>query len=223
MFQRLTVASATLIAAIIAAVGVIIGAVIGRQQTVIILDSANATNTVIAAKASQAVAILQDTIEAPTATSLPTQTLYPTYTPYPTYTFVPSPTIPPTPSILLPFSDNFDNGINSNWKSIKGTWRTVNGRLIADAGNDFSTITVGDKNWQNYIFEVDVFSESAAGFPVGVIVRSMNGKSLMFRTDCCTTEWILINGTSEQTIARSEEGGLDFASSGFAKIIFELK
>jgi hypothetical protein len=62
-----------------------------------------------------------------------------------------------------------------------------------------------------------VFSFSAAGYPIGVIVRSMNGKSLMFKTDCCSTDWVLIDGTSEQIIAHLDQGGLDIASFGFAK------
>ena len=147
---------------------------------------------------------------AKTNTTEPTNTIFPTTTP------VPQVSLTPTISFLLPFSDNFDNGINLNWREIAGTWRTVNGRLIADAGNR-SEIIVGDENWKNYIIEVDVYSASAAGFPVGVIVRSKEGKYLMFKTDCCDTDWILIDGPTEKSIAHVDEGGLDFKLSELAK------
>jgi len=154
---------------------------------------------------------------APTLPPLPTYTPYPTYALPPTYTPFPQPSLIPTFSLLLPFSDNFDNGVDSNWNITSGVWRTIDGRLVADPSNKPSEIIVGDENWENYVIELDVFSNSAAGFPIGVIVRSMNGKSLIFRTDCCNTDWILIDRESQQSIAHINQGGLDFTLSGFVK------
>ena len=174
------------------------------------------TMTSIPSNSSTAMTFLTSTptsenLSTPTGENTPT----PTNTLLPTTTTIPSPTISPTASISLPFNDNFDNGINSNWKVIAGTWRTVDGKLIADAGRNPSEIIVGDENWRNYIIEFDVYSKSAAGFPIGVIVRSMDGNHLLFKTDCCNTEWILIAGTSEQTIAHLDDGGLVFALQEF--------
>ena len=158
----------------------------------------------------------------PSPTETPTITLTSTFTPTatlaPTQTNTPTLTSTSTPTLMLPFLDNFDNGIDSHiWKTLSGVWRTIDGRLVADPSRNPSKIIVGDKDWKNYVVEVDVYAMSAAGYPVGIIVRSSNGKSLMFRTDCCDTDWILINGVSEQIIAHVDQGGLEFKLREYVK------
>lgn len=93
----------------------------------------------------------------------------------------------------------------------------INGQLAADPSDDLSIILVGDTNWSDYVIEVDVYSYSAAGFPIGIIVRANRGSYLIFQTHCCDSNWILVTGTSERIIAHLDEGGLSFASSGYAK------
>ena len=159
---------------------------------------------------------LTDLTETPTITL--TSTLTSTVTSTPTLTNTPTLAPTSTPTLMLPFSDNFDKGIDLDiWNILSGEWRTIDGRLVADPSRNPSTIIVGDKDWKNYVIEVDVYAMSAAGYPVGVIVRSANGKSLMFRTDCCDTDWILLDGASEQIIAHVDEGGLEFKLGEYVK------
>jgi hypothetical protein len=139
----------------------------------------------------------------PSATSSPAA--LPAYTPtLPLPTFIP---ITPTPSLQLPFEDNFDHGWDPNWKPQAGVWRIVNNQMTADPSTEYNIVLVGDDNWDNYIVDVDVYKYDVnAGSPVGVIVRARQGSYLIYRMNCCETEWVLISNGSENVIARLNKG-----------------
>lgn len=177
------------------------------------------TNTALAQQVTSGNATqdsLIQTVDAPIIAPVYTQTALPTYTPFPTIpqtaTQISS---SPTPTIQLPFSDNFDNGINPFWKTVTGTWRMVNGQLTADPSNNYVTILVGDNQWTDYVIDVDVHkTDTNAGFPVGIIVRANNGNYLIYQWSCCDTDWILVNGTSRTIIAHLDQGIITSSGAG---------
>ena len=81
----------------------------------------------------------------------------------------------------------------------------------------------GDERWTDYIVEVDVYNHTFA-YPVRIIIRVNRGNYLVFQTNCCKTEWILITGGSEKVIATLDEGGLSFSPRRvYAKNSFRIE
>jgi len=73
----------------------------------------------------------------------------------------PATPLPPptsTPSILLPFSDNFDNGPSPAWTILSGTWMVVDGRytLINAWTSNAEWSIIGDPSWKDYRMKVNV-------------------------------------------------------------------
>jgi len=112
---------------------------------------------------------IQTVSSEPTA-QIPTETLQPP----PTNTQLPSAT--PTLRLQLPFTDNFDNGASPSWQPVssKGVWRVINGKYTYTGGKKFNIDynLVGDKNWQNYIIDVDYSLENDIYAGLAVIVRA---------------------------------------------------
>jgi hypothetical protein len=79
----------------------------------------------------------------PTSTSLP---------PSPTHT----PSATRTPSIALPFHDNFDQGLRTEWKVIEGQTTVLGGRLQG-AGYRL-TLQLGDESLSDYVISFDTFN-----------------------------------------------------------------
>ena len=165
MHKKKKRAPVTLIAAIITAVSVIVAAIISRQQTVIVLAEAHATGTVAAGRASQAVEILRNTIEAPTITPPPSQTLYTTYTPLPLPTN--SPTSQPTESVApeiqsagYVFFDDFEAGIAPEWKVQYGQVGMFDGKLTvidpSRAPYAYHYIILDTLYWKDMTIEIDL-------------------------------------------------------------------
>jgi len=106
----------------------------------------------------------------------------PTDTIPPTFTNTPQPTSTPTLSMQMPFTDNFDNGASPSWQpaSSSGVWRVINGKYTYTGEEEFSWIynLVGDKNWQNYIVEVDYSLENDIYAYLAVIVRAQGPGNL---------------------------------------------
>jgi hypothetical protein len=161
------------------------------------------------------------TAPTPSSTATQTQSIGGDWTP--TYTFTPSatsspatlptytPTTPlpitPIPSLKLPFEDNFDNGLDPNWKPQAGVWRWVSGQMTADPSTNHNITLVGNDNWDNYTVDVDVYKYDVnAGSYVGVIVRAHQGSYLFYRMNCCKTEWVLVTNGSENIIASLNKG-----------------
>jgi DNA-binding CsgD family transcriptional regulator len=186
-------------------------------QTIV---KASATQFVLPATQTPAIAtvIVVVTAVPPPVTNTPEDSATPvpsTNTPVPSDT--PLPTATATASVPLPFSDNFDKGLTALWKPQTGTWRMVNGRLTADPSDLMSLIVVGDENWTDYTVNVDVFNYDW-NYPVRVIVRAAGGNYLAFQTNCCNTDWFLVSGPEEKSIAHFDKGGLKFSGfSGFMK------
>ena len=57
------------------------------------------------------------------------------------------------PEISLPFSDNFDNGLNSEWRVLNGQPVITEGKLQS-AGDDL-VIEIGNNSLNNYVTEFD--------------------------------------------------------------------
>jgi len=53
------------------------------------------------------------------------------------------------------FSDDFENGIKTDWFAIDGEWRMVNGNLQGISGQP-ARIGVGNSSWRNYSIEVTI-------------------------------------------------------------------
>lgn len=157
-----------------------------------------------------------------TPTNTPTNTLTPTITPTYTPTDTPTPTptstrtrVPtPKPTLMpLPFEDNFDSGPRSEWEQAKGTWRMMNGYLIADETGEhwFAVNLVGDPNWSDYAVDVDLTHRCIAGYRVRVIVRAQNvGSYVAFDVDCCDTLMVLLVNGTEKIIASSETRAVEW-------------
>jgi len=134
-----------IIIAIIGVVGTIVASIIGATANYNIeklrQDSA-LTQIALVAVVTQGGATqvsMASTISAPTSTPLPTSTPVPTstlqstYTPYPTYTQAVIPIIPTStnaPESNLIFEDNFDNGINTEYWQVFGSWMISDGNPV---------------------------------------------------------------------------------------------
>jgi hypothetical protein len=125
----------------------------------------------------------------------PTQRIEPTSQPYqqptekpvqqdtitPTVTIAPPPpTAIPLPVISLPFSDNFDSGINPAWKMLNGTWFTGDGRATVLNNNGyFQYLMLDDPTWTDYTVSVDLHIYAYAAANQGkaaIAVRSLNSQ-----------------------------------------------
>jgi len=201
-------------------IGYLLGNKKPAQQAIVVTATPNQQMT----KTALAIPVVPPT-STPTITLATSPTIIPTDTIVPTDTEIPptdTPVPSPTPEIKLPFTDNFDSGMNSNWVPVLGTWRTVNGQLTADPGG-YSEISVGDGNWTNYAVDVDVFNYDH-NYEVSVIVRDSGSGSMILRTNCCDTNWILVNGIENKQIAHLDKGGLTYSGfNGFAKDHFHIE
>lgn len=108
--------------------------------------------------------------------NLTTQTPNPTSTPSPVFTSTNTPTTIPTPKIILPFYDNFNNGINPPWEPALGRWLVTSSGATITIGDDDDNgaLVLDDPSLTNYRLAVDIYVPhvlSAAQGNVGVVVR----------------------------------------------------
>lgn len=194
-------------------------------------QQAQATSSVLAGAVTQSIttqAALMDTIDAPTAPPLPTQTPYPTYTlqpthtPYPTYTprptltDVPPPSATSTPSLVLPFEDNFDNGVRSEWMII-GDFLIDQGKL-GSAGNRL-TLQLGDQSLQNYTVQFNYeMPSSIGGYSMGGIVPFLGTDFRLLVANQHEVYWQARLGGEWQNVQRlfpmTAQGLIRFSVSG---------
>jgi DNA-binding CsgD family transcriptional regulator len=117
----------------------------------------------------------------------PTQGIEPTSQPYQQPTITPTvPIAPPPPTaialpvISLPFSDNFDSGINPAWKMLNGAWFTGDGRATVLNNNGyFQYLMLVDPTWTDYTVSVDLHIYAYAAANQGkaaIAVRSLNSQ-----------------------------------------------
>lgn len=150
----------------------------------------------------------------------PTNTPFPTYTPLPTYTpFVsipPTATLmssSPTPTLQLPFSDNFDRSIKSEWRIIQGQPLVADGRLSSvGSSNDRAVLEIGD-SLTDYTAEFD-FEILPNAHYVGFII----GRQIRFTGNeyCCGKWESFSNGGWNFVLDGSRNG---FGSKGRAQVI----
>lgn len=100
----------------------------------------------------------------PTDTPVPTNTITntPTLTLTPLPTSTPVPTFTPLPIIALPFTDNFDQGLNPDWQIITGKPKVTNGAL-SSFSDDLWMYLIIPPDLKNYAIEYDVVLRARCG------------------------------------------------------------
>jgi hypothetical protein len=103
----------------------------------------------------------------PAPTNTPTVTITPTATIEPTATITPTETPSPTPSIILPWEDDFNNGINPEWKKLGGEYsidfRNGSGWLTPLDPSECLSLQVGDELPKNFAVEMNNLPRSSLG------------------------------------------------------------
>ena len=172
-----------------------VGLVLVLGIIIIIVTSLNREPTQIAVELTKAIAQLTQAAAVPPlqASQQPAQPTIPpttqptiaintvTLPPAPTSPPAsPVPTLPPAPSIALPFSDNFDNGSNSQWQVLSGSWITADGRYtVTEYDSGWSLTALDDPSWKNYRIQVNVnipYMGAAAQGKIGIMVRISSGQ-----------------------------------------------
>jgi hypothetical protein len=114
----------------------------------------------------------------PTFTQIQQAPVVATNPPEPTTPILPTAVIP---SISLPFSDNFDNGVNPAWEILSGSWLTADGRYtISNTDHVWAFSILDDPSWIDYQVKVNVVRShqfSAAEGEEALIVRYLSSKS----------------------------------------------
>ena len=211
--------------AIIGGIFVVIAACIGAIGTIgddiiaYLLKRNDATQT----PTSQVTFTVTNTDEFPESTNTPTNlppqiTVTNTPSPSPTIIVTNSPTITntstitPTATYINPeFSDNFDDGADSIWENVTGSWRVINGMYTADRERRTVYSLIGDKSWKNYAIDVDVSSLCQTGYPVVLLLNSVDiGNGMQMEVNCCEIKWVLYEN-GESTIIANERTGIDFS------------
>jgi hypothetical protein len=151
--------SAVIIVAIVGALSTILAASIGAITTYNVekmRQEAELTQIALISKSTQSgatQAILQTTVNAPTPSPYPTYTLQPTTEKVTVVTATQQPPTNTPSEPILPFKDNFDNGLNSAWRITYGTPFFTNGSL--GAIDESVTIEFGNETLQNFVLEFD--------------------------------------------------------------------
>jgi hypothetical protein len=117
-------------------------------------------------------------------------------------------TTKPTP-VKADFSDNFDSGANKAWEPLSGTWRVINGAYTADPTDEniIAYSMVGDQGWQDYSVDVDVSVLCQAGYPIILLIRSLDpGNGMQMEINCCSTKWLLYKNGTSTMIAEIKKG-----------------
>ena len=75
----------------------------------------------------------------------------------------PTPTVDPHPDLVLPFEDNFNDGLNPEWRLIgSGEPVLVDGKLTATSGGEVS-LEIGNSNLVDYTLEFDLITSGSSG------------------------------------------------------------
>ena len=181
-----------------------------------------------------------DIDDTPTITHSATLTKSITPSIVPSHTSSPTLTLTATPLLMLPFSDNFDNGQSSEWGEERGTWVMIGGEytITGIVEDEWTTgvSTIGDPKWKDYAVRVDVNLRerySCGTNSAGIIVRAQDVKNyLVFMIydgqGCSTTnrigygtwfvvdedEWTEISNTRVTGYPRDEEFGVEVRVEG---------
>lgn len=151
--------SAVIIVAIVGALSTILAASIGAITTYNVekmRQEAELTQIALVSKSTQSgatQAILQTTANASTSSPYPTYTLQPTFEKVIVVTATPEPSTETPSTPILPFKDNFDNGLNPEWRIAQGAPFFTNGKV--GAINKSATIEFGNETLQNFVLEFD--------------------------------------------------------------------
>ena len=180
--------------------------------TVDVAAVVQATLTAVAQNATSAPATAT-TMPADTPTATPlvdTPTPHPTATPQPTT--APQPTTDPNPPLSLPFSDNFNNGLNPQWRVIGVEPITSDGQLTSPIDQE-TTVEIGNASLDNYTLEFTLSSHEGKGFDNNSKIRfffsptfqalmeiDYYGSTRIQWYDFKENEWKLISTSSEFSV-----------------------
>lgn len=88
------------------------------------------------------------------------------------------PTAIPTPSLMLPFEENFDNGLRPEWRVLEGEPLFVNGRLTS-ASRDLVILQIGDESFGgNFLLTLDSYDREGDSFTCGPLEITIARKIL---------------------------------------------
>lgn len=71
----------------------------------------------------------------------------------------------------FPFEDNFENSIDSRWKTYGGTWAIEDGAYCITSG--IGKVLIGENSWRNYTMEADI-KVSDTAINSGLVVNVTN-------------------------------------------------
>ena len=154
---------------------------------------------------------------------IPTNTTVPTNAPVPTNM--------PAPKISLPFSDNFESGINSPWSVESGNWFvTDSGASISinDIYADAGSIVIDDPSLTDYKLRVKVHTPhmyAASQGQFGVIVRygSNRDQNIIFYMDSNGRfRWAYIDSLSDLSFYEPPITGID-KDAGSTDVTLEIE
>lgn len=101
---------------------------------------------------------LPSTLETPVVRQPPTATVPGlNASPTPVVDSSPMPTQDPNPALSLPFQDNFDNGLDPNWRIVAGEPLILDGKLSPASAE--LRIEIGNSKLTTYTLEMDVWGE----------------------------------------------------------------
>lgn len=191
-----------IIVAVIGVVGTIVGSiinVIGNQNLEKMRQEAELTRIAIVSIATQGGATqisMAGTISAPTSTALAPVIVTATL----------PPTIQPTNTSSLPsFSDNFENGIKSDWKILYGTLGMANGKFTVtspfEERRDYHMAILDNYTWSN--FRVEVILEEFDPYPVCFPCDGAAASAIIIRhnTDSPSIGLLLISARNQIAFA----------------------
>ena len=164
-------------------------------------------------------AVAQNAASAPaTATTMPADTPAATPlvdTPTPQPTAAPQPTADPNPPLSLPFSDNFNNGLNPQWRVIGVEPITSDGQLTSPIDQE-TTVEIGNASLDDYTLEFTLSSHEGENFDNNSEIRfffsptfqasmalEYNGSTRIQWHDFKENEWKLISSSSKFRVNRS--------------------
>ncbi|MCL5986948.1 MAG: hypothetical protein M1371_10375 [Actinobacteria bacterium] len=107
------------------------------------------------------------------------------------------------------FSDNFNGNASSAWEPLSGTWRVINDAYTADPTGEQLTAysMVGNLGWRDYKVDVDISVLCQGGYPIILLIRSLDpGNGMQMHIDCCYTRWLLYKNGTGTVIAEIDKG-----------------
>jgi len=107
----------------------------------------------------------------------------------------------------LPFEDNFDRALRSDWEILEGDWRIVNARLSTLSRNkEWSRMLLGEPHWRDYAVEVQPNLERPGdGIRVMVRVQDANNMMVFFAQNRGQSGWWLWKDGEQYLLVKGDQ------------------